>query len=363
MKLRRLKVLVPLLVLPYAMVSCSGCMTQFEAATFAARKGRLLNGRAAVVYSSRYEIDLGGLESKHAFDIHKYRRMAEALVSGGYLATSDFFVPAEVTPEELLLVHTPAYLETLGNPKAVARYLESKPVGALPQETMDSSILRAFRYSTGGTILAARLAMRCGLGINLGGGYHHAHADHGEGFCVYADIPLAVRALQRQGLARRVLVVDLDVHQGNGDARIFAGDEDVFTFDIHEADIYPQPKAKNDLDLPLRPPVDDARYMSVLAANLPRVLDAHKPELVILQGGVDTYGGDPLAHFGLSAAGIVARDAYVVGQARSRGLPVLYVTGGGYSAEAWRIQYHSIANLLEKFAEVRPQAQPQSKKN
>jgi histone deacetylase 11 len=327
-----------------------GCAGTFDAATAEPRAGRLISGRAAVVYSSRYEVDLGGLEKLHPFDIHKYGRMARQLVRSGHMTTADFFVPPEVTREQLLLVHTPDYLKSLGSPKIVAGYLESKPIKMLPAKSLDQGMLRAFRTSTGGTLVAARWAMACGLGINLGGGYHHAQPDRGEGFCIYADVPIAIRSLQAEGRIETALLVDLDVHQGNGNAICFQGDDSVFTFSIHEADIYPMPKARSDLDVELRPPVDDARYLAVLEAHLPRLLDNVEPDLVVLLGGVDVYDGDPLAHFELTAQGIVARDEYVVRQARDRGIPVLYVTSGGYSKVAWKIQYQSIANLLTTFA-------------
>ena len=342
------------------LVLCAtSCSNRFDAATAAPRAGRpAAPGRAAVVYSSRYEIDLGGLEKSHSFDIHKYGRMARALVGAGYLTIADLHVPDEVTRQQLLLVHTPEYLETLHSSAAVSRYMESKPMKVLPASMLDSGVLRAFRVSTGGTILAARQALVCGLGINLGGGYHHAHPDHGEGFCVYADVPIAVRVLQKENLVRRVLLVDLDVHQGNGNAVCFAGDDDVFTFDIHEADIYPRPKAQADLNVPLSPPVDDQRYLATLQQHLPGLLNRLKPDLVVVLGGVDTYQDDPLAHFDLTFGGIMARDEYAVGQARSRGIPVLYVTSGGYSDMAWVIQYHSIANLLTRFGGASPNPPP-----
>jgi len=343
-----------LVVLPLCPLCCSGCMSGFDAATYRPRDGKLISDAAALVYSSRYEIHLGGLEKLHPFDIHKYGRIARALVANGYLASSDFFVPAEATREELLLVHTPQYLASLRSSKNVARHLESKEMKLLPAKSLDEGVLAAFRASTGGTIVAARQATRCGLGINIGGGYHHAQPGRGEGFCIYADVPIAIRVLQREGLVRRALLVDLDVHQGNGNAVCFAGDDDVFTLSIHEADIYPVPKARSDLDVELRPPVDDERYMDVLKHHLPRVIRAARPDLVVVLGGVDTHRDDPLAHFGMTARGIQDRDAYAVGQARERDIPVLYVTSGGYSPDAWRIQYGSIANLLVKFAGVCP---------
>jgi histone deacetylase 11 len=348
-----------LAILPFCAASCSGCRTAFESATWDARPGQLLNNRAAVVYSSRYEINLWGFEKRHSFDIHKYQRMAQALVAGGYLAASDLVVPDEADEATLQLVHSPQYLAALRQPSYVARCLELPAVAFLPRFVVDGRLLRAFRATTGGTLLAAQLAMQCGLGINLGGGYHHAHADRGEGFCVYADVPIAIRRLQGDGLVCRVLLVDLDAHQGNGNAVIFADDPDVFTFSIHQQSLYPHPKATSDLDRGLWPPVDDKAYMDVLAEELPPLLDSHRPDLVVVLAGVDTHRDDPLAGFSMTTEGIVARDEYAVGQARRRGIPVLYVTSGGYSRQAWQIQYLSIANLLEKFAGVVPTAQPE----
>ena len=336
----------------------AGCANRFDADTADPRGGNLVGGRAAVVYSSRYEIDLAGLEKTHPFDIHKYGRIARTLVRDGYLAAPDFFVPPEVTRDQLLLVHTPEYLASLRSPKQVARYLESKPMKILPARSLDQGVLRAFRYTTGGTIVAARWAMTCGLGINLGGGYHHAHPDHGEGFCVYADVPIAVRVLQQERRIRRALLVDLDVHQGNGNAVCFHGDDSVFTFSIHQANIYPVPKARSDRDVELLPPVDDDRYMDVLRHHLPDLIHSVRPDLVVLLAGVDTHRDDPLAQFSLTERGIVARDQYVVAQARQHDIPVLYVTSGGYSDHAWQIQYASIANLLRQFAGARPAADP-----
>jgi histone deacetylase 11 len=336
-------------------VGAVGCTSRFDKSVAASRDGMLLgDGRAAVVYSPSYEINLGGLENTHPFDIHKYNRMARALVADGYLASDEFYVPNEVTREQLLLVHTPKYLRSLRSSGNVARYLESKAMKWLPSKTLDDGVLRAFRHATGGTILAARLALRCGLAINLGGGYHHAHPDRGEGFCIYADVPIAIRTLQREGRIRRALLVDLDVHQGNGNAVCFAGDDDVYTFSIHQKDIYPTPKARSDLDVELLPPVDDKRYHDVLHEHLPKVLEASMPDLVVLLGGVDVLAGDPLARFSMTPDGIEYRDAYVVALARAYEIPVVYVTSGGYSDRAWEVQYGSIANLLETFGGVRP---------
>ena len=325
-------------------------------ATADPRAGRPLGRGAVIVYSSRYEVDLPGMDLNPRFDARKCSRVAEALVRDGYLSAEDLVVPPEVTREELLLVHTAAYLDSLGQPPLVAEIFNQGVVRLLSASTIDRRILAAFRRATGGTILAARRALEGGLAVNLGGGYHHAHPDHGMGACVYADVPIAVRVLQKEKLVRRVLVVDGNVHQGNGLAVCFAGDPDVFTFSIHEADLWPVEKPPNDLDLGLKLPVDDATYLAALSERLPAVIRDFKPELVIFIAGADVQAGDPNGHFGLTPAGILRRDEYVAGLARSAGIPLLYLIGGGYFRTAWQTQVASIANLLEKFAGVTPRA-------
>lgn len=300
-----------------------------------------------LVYSKRYEINLAGLERAHPFDIHKYSKIARQLVQDGLASAGDFHAPDQLTPEQMLLVHTPAYLESLRSSVAVARYLEAPLAAMLPAWLVDRGILRAFRHASGGTILAARLALQRGVAINIGGGYHHAKPDQGEGFCVYADIPIAIRVLQHEKLIRRALVVDLDVHQGNGTAVCCRGDESVFTFSMHEGDIYPIPKEKSDCDIELAAGTDDKAYLRILRRALPGVIDRSRPDLVILQAGCDILAGDPLADLAMTEDGVVRRDCHVVETCARRGIPIVMTLGGGYSRQAWRVQHSSIRRILE----------------
>jgi histone deacetylase 11 len=300
-----------------------------------------------LVYSTHFQINLAGLERSHPFDIHKYSKIARQLVRDGLLQGSDFRVPKELSREEMLLVHTPEYLESLKSPAAVARYLEAPLAAILPARLIDRGVLRAFRHASGGTILAGRLALQKQIAINLGGGYHHAKPDGGEGFCVYADIPIAVRLLQREKLIRRALVVDLDVHQGNGTAMCFRGDDSVFTFSMHQSDIYPVPKEKSDCDIELQPGTNDQTYLRVLRQVLPGVIGRSRPDLVVLQAGCDTLAGDPLADLCMTGEGIARRDGYVVETCVARGIPLAMTLGGGYSSRAWKVQYASIRGILE----------------
>jgi len=318
------------------------------------RAGRAYNDRVAVVYSKHYQMSMGGLERMHSFDIRKYARIYLKLNTEGLLRPEDVFVPEAVTREQILLVHTPEFLDSLKDSPTVAKFLEAPFAAVMPNALVDAAILNAFRYATGGTVLAARLALKHGIAINIGGGYHHARPDAGEGFCVYADMPIAVRLLQKEKRIARALVVDLDVHQGNGTAVCFQGDQSVFTFSIHQAGIYPIPKEKSDLDIELQAGTGDAEYMKTLGETLPGLIDRARPEIVFFQAGCDVLRGDPLAGLAMSKEGIVARDAYVIDTCARRKLPVVVVLGGGYSKEAWSVQHASIARTLRTYGVVRP---------
>jgi len=313
------------------------------------RRGRAYNNRVAIVYSKHYQMSMGGLEKLHSFDIRKYARIYLKLNTSGLLRPEDVFVPKAVSEDQILLVHTRKFLDSLKDSPTVARYLEAPFAAVVPNALVDAAILNALRYSTGGTILAGRLALKHGIAINIGGGYHHAKPDAGEGFCIYADMPIAIRVLKKEKLIRRAMVIDLDVHQGNGTAVCFAGDDSVFTFSMHQGNIYPHPKEKSDLDIELKPGTDDAAFLKILGERLGGAIDRAKLDIVFLQAGCDTLKGDPLAGLAMTQEGIVKRDAMVIDDCVKRNIPVVMVLGGGYSKRAWEVQYASIERTLKKY--------------
>lgn len=340
-----------LVLMSLTLTALSGCLAprSFKEAR-RPREGRSHDGRVCIVYSQRYQISLAGLEKLHPFDINKYSKIYLQLVTDGWIAPADVFVPEEIRREDLLRVHSVAYLdERLREPVSLARYLEFGMAEYAPAGLTDAAVLEAFRYTTGGTLKAARLALEYGIAVNLGGGYHHAMPDAGGGFCIYADMPVAIRTLQAERLIERALVVDLDVHQGNGTAVCVANDDRVFTFDMHEEDIYPIPKEVNDLDIPLPAGMSNEEYLAELERHLPAVFDAARPDIVFYQAGVDVLKGDPLANLSLTRKGVVRRDRLVIAECVRRGVPVVMVLGGGYSPNAWRVQYQSIVDLLERY--------------
>ena len=232
--------------------------------------------------------------------------------------------PDAVTDEQLALAHTPAY---------VARFTSGN-MGAAEQRVLgfpwSSALVERSRRAVGGTLAATRHALSHGVAMNLAGGPHHAFADHGEGFCVFNDIAVSFRVLQREGLLRRAAVVDLDVHQGNGTHSIFAGDDNVFTFSMHGGRNYPFHKVNGSLDVELDDGCDDESYNSALESALPSVIREAAPDIVFFIAGADPHEGDSLGRLRLTFGGLARRDAFVVQQCREVGIPVAVVIGGGY---------------------------------
>lgn len=272
------------------------------------------------VYSPRYVMDLKG----HVFPTEKYRLLAERLVREGVLRPEDFVEPYRPSPQDLELVHTPEYLRDLLELRWTYRTMYSEM--PLTQEIVEGFFLMA-----GGTHRAAELALEHGGGFHIGGGFHHAYADHAEGFCYINDLAYAIRKLQQEGRIQRALVVDCDLHQGNGTAAIFRENPEVFTFSIHQEYLYPWPKEHSDLDIGLDGGVGDEEYLTRLAEAIPRIYDEHRPEIILYQAGADPYVEDQLGDLRLSKEGLRARDERVIGEARKRDIPVVVTLGGGYA--------------------------------
>ena len=275
----------------------------------------------AVVHSDGYFADIG----VHVFPMRKFRLLREEIVRRGLLADQDILVPQPATPEQVLRVHDRAYVDklTLGRLSVLEEALLELPYS---KQLVDASFLCA-----GGSILAAREARTRAVGINLGGGFHHAFPDHGEGFCVFNDVAIAIRALQHEGLVRRAAVIDLDVHQGNGTAAIFRDDPSVFTFSMHDEDNYPAIKPPSDLDVGLDKGTAGAEYLAALERHVPAILDRHRPDLVAYVAGADPFEEDQLGGLKLTREDLRRRDRVVFDTAASREIPVAAFLAGGYA--------------------------------
>jgi histone deacetylase 11 len=302
-----------------------------------------------IVYHPQYNITAFGLERLHPFDSRKYRRIYDALITWGPCRPKDFVRPRPASQDDLLKVHTAAYLASTRRPSDLAGILELPIARRLPAWFLDWRVLQPMRLATGGTILASRLALDHGLAINLGGGFHHAAADWGGGFCVYADLPIAAAILHEEGRVERVLVVDLDAHQGNGTAAIFQHWPWASIFDFYQRDVFPSRKEPEDFPNPLESGTTGFDYLDLLRSSLPSAIDATRPDLILYNAGSDPHTLDPLAGLRLTRHDLVDRDLFVVSLARERSIPVAMVLSGGYSRESWRIHADAIEGLLTRF--------------
>jgi acetoin utilization deacetylase AcuC-like enzyme len=277
------------------------------------------------------------LPEGHPFPMVKYTLVYDRLRAAGLLPAERIMLPDEAARADLERVHTREYLDRLFGAGLSAAEQRALGVPWSPR------LLRRSRLAVQGTLLAARAALEDGRAGNLAGGTHHAFADHGEGFCVLNDIAITIRRLQADRRIERALVVDLDVHQGNGTAAIFEGDESVFTFSIHGEKNYPVRKMRSTLDVGLPAGIDDDAYLSALQENLPALTKDFRPDIVFYLAGVDVAEGDRYGKFRLSEAGVRARERCVLDWSRKLGVPLAITLAGGYSPNAVRTaMLHSI---------------------
>ncbi len=304
-----------------------------------------------LVYSDDYFLPIGS----HVFPAEKYKCIHDQLLASGIAAPSDFVVPDSATDQDVLLVHTPQYVQKLKTGTLSAREeLELEVPYSL-------ELVRAFWLNAGGSILAANHALNDGVAISLGGGFHHAFPDHGEGFCMIHDVAIAIRRMQRDGKIRTAMTVDCDVHQGNGSATIFAGTrkaseplpsepdstgnpswtagtgmgsseaDDVFTISLHQQNNYPEFKPPSSIDMNLPDEINDGEYLACLGDALSMGLSKFKPDLICYLAGADPYREDQLGGLSLTIEGLKERDALVFRTAKAGGIPVMVTLAGGYA--------------------------------
>lgn len=275
-----------------------------------------------VAYSPHYSFDLG---EHHRFPMAKYRRVFEVLRAEDVVSEAEILWAEPATEAELLRAHTPDY---------VHRFLAGELTAAEERRLgfpWTPALCRRALYATGGTLRAARAALEDGLAGNLAGGSHHAFAGHGEGYCAFNDMAVAIRVLQAEGFSRRIVVIDCDVHQGNGTAAIFRDDPRVFTFSIHCESNYPLKKVPGSRDVGLRDGVGDEEYLQILSAELDELWDRFRPELAFFQAGIDPLERDRLGRLALTHEGLRRRDELVIGRCLATSVPAVTVMGGGYA--------------------------------
>ncbi len=276
-----------------------------------------------VVHHEDYEVDIGA----HVFPTRKYRLVLGRLLSEGTVTENQIRKPEPVTDEDVALVHTPEYVDKINNDTL------SVPEQMLLEVPFSRELRDGMWLCAGGSLLAGGLALEHGVSVHLGGGFHHAYPDHGEGFCLINDVAVALGMLRRDGAIGRAAVVDLDVHHGNGTAAIFAHEPDVFTFSMHQQNNYPAWKPPSDLDLGLEDRTDDATYLAALGQHLPEILERHRPDLVFYLAGADPYEHDQLGGLSLTLDGLRRRDELVFRSSAEAGVPVAVALAGGYAIQ------------------------------
>lgn len=301
---------------------------------------------AVVAWSPAYRVSFFGIEKLHPADTHRADTIAAALLSDGLLDRAAFLVPAPVSLDTLKRVHAPAYIDSLSDAGVLSAALEVKIPAVIGSRRIDRRILLPFRLAVAGTRAAARHAAGGGLGINLGGGFHHAGPSKGHGFCVYNDVAVAIDALRQDGFDRSILIVDTDAHQGDGDHAFFAADPTVWSFSMQQAGLFPMPRETGDFDLDLPAGTGDEPFLDALALHLERQVTEQRPALIVHVAGADVLADDPITGLGLSPEGLVRRDLLVARVAEEAGAGLLHVLAGGYGPSAAEAQAASVAALL-----------------
>lgn len=300
-----------------------------------------------VVYHERYDLNLG----PHVFPSQKFRLIQEMLLREGIATKDDFLRPEPASNEDILRVHTGEWVRKLKTGTLTASDVMLLEVPYSPE------LVEAVWLAAGGSILAGQSALRDEFGSNLSGGFHHAYPGHGEGFCVIHDVAVAIRKLQADGAVKKAMVVDTDVHHGNGTAAIFSKDKTVFTISIHQENNYPAHKPPSSIDLDMADRVDDEEYLDALIPAVQKALDEFQPDIVFYVGGADPYSEDQLGGLSLTKEGLKERDRKLFEEARKRKIPVATTLAGGYARrveDTVRIHVNTILAARE-VAEKYPQ--------
>jgi len=274
-----------------------------------------------VIYHEGYDLHLGA----HVFPSQKYRLIRDLLLREGIAVPEDFLAPEPASDEDVLLVHSQEWVRKLRTGRLT-------PLEQMRMEIPYSrATMEAFWLAAGGSILAGERALVDGLAANIGGGFHHAFPEHGEGFCMIHDVAIAIRRLQKNKAIETAMVVDTDVHHGNGTAAIFGGDGNVFTLSIHQESNYPMPKPPSSMDIHLPDRIGDEDYLAILEKHLLQAFHDFHPGVLFYVGGADPYCEDQLGGLGLTIEGLKRRDKLVFEHAQRRGVPVAITLAGGYA--------------------------------
>ena len=325
------------------------------------KKPATMSPNIPIIFNSNYDISFMGLEKLHPFDSAKYGKIDSYLRNKYDINKFQFYKPEMISEKDLLLVHTSDYLERLKNSNYVAQIAELQPLAYVPNFLVQRCLLNPMKFATAGTVLGAQLALeknidgtlKYGWAINLSGGYHHAKANSGEGFCFFNDIVLACYKLwQKQEYKNlKILILDLDAHQGNGHESILKNHPNVAILDVYNGDVYPKDnESKKGIklyDFPVKSKINDKNYLSIVKTSLEKAVNTEKPGLIIYNAGTDIFEKDPLGQMSVSQKGIIERDFIVFKMAIEQKIPIIMVLSGGYTSESAQIISKSIENIIE----------------
>lgn len=302
-----------------------------------------------IVYSNHYNVRFYGIEKLHPFDTGKWGHIYHRLEKLIHLNEKSIYVPVEASEDELLTVHTKRYLNTLKWSWNVAKIAEVPLLAVVPNVFCQRCCLRPMRYQTRGSVMATELALDRGWAINIGGGFHHCSKNRGRGFCFYADITLAIESVfKKRPDVKKVMILDLDAHQGNGYERDFIDNHMVYIMDMYNSSIFPidEPAKKAiSCKIELQNYTQDAQYLEKLENGLEHSLNSFHPDLLVYNAGTDIMDGDPLGNLSISPLGVVRRDEMVFMKAKERNIPIVMLSSGGYSRQSATVVANSIANL------------------
>ncbi|MBA3954905.1 histone deacetylase [Candidatus Dependentiae bacterium] len=306
-----------------------------------------------IVFSPNYDISAYGIERFHPFDAKKYGKIWNLLTQTIQLNTDAIYTPTSVSDEDLALVHTPQYISSLKSSTTLGILADMDSLGWLPNRFVEKILLDPVKLATGGTILASQLALKHGWAINISGGYHHAKSQElVRGFCIINDICIAAKKVQAlHSDDFRIMIVDLDAHQGNGHEELVKNDRNIAVFDMYNKDTWPADypcQERINFDYPLQAKTQDNNYMQLLIQELPKAIEQVKPHLIIYNAGTDIYEKDPLGMLSITRQGIIKRDEFVFRTALNGSIPIVMVLSGGYHADSYSIIAESIENLWRK---------------
>jgi len=298
---------------------------------------------AKIVYSNEYIYGLPSAGAYQTFDIMRFKKIRDRLVSEKLVKRRGILHPDLCSYNDLRLVHTNEYLKKIRDSQYASRMLHLDTVEFFP-----NSILEYFRAVTGGTLMATAYTLKWNIPVfNLGGGYHHAHSDRGEGFCLINDVAIAIEKFRKLKRGQKFMIIDLDYHQGNGNLLYFKDDHNVFTFSMH-ADTWLEIEGEYNKDILLPPHCGDEPYLRTLEQELNKVCWRFKPDVVFYIAGSDVYEKDTIGDMEISRAGILQRNLFVFRKVRKRKLPMVILAGGGYGQNSWEVYYDFIAACMKK---------------